>query len=182
MFYVYWIFANIEDDIYKDGYVGITNNLSSRFSKHGKRFGGLYYQIIFTGNMEQAFALEKLLRPKPNIGLNKAIGGLQFGKYSPMTGMKFTDEHKEKLRISNLGKKKPSREWFRHSQETKEKLKIIFKGRKQTQSAKDKVSEALRKRVRKKESYDKMAEKIRESAKLRQNSLKVNGRQIFLNE
>jgi hypothetical protein len=158
MFYVYWLYHWDDDNIYKSGYVGITDNLKDRFYKHRKRFGNFKYKIVFTGSQAQAFALEHHLRPKANIGWNKAIGGLQFGVYSPMTGRKHSPETIEKIRASNLGlKHNVTVPKAKHTEEAKLKISKAVTGRKHTDQAKAKVSEALRKRVRKPETYAKIA-------------------------
>lgn len=160
MFYVYWIYESITDNIYSNGYIGITSRFKQRFYKHRSRFGGYFYQVIFTGSKEQAFALEKLLRPEANIGWNKAIGGLQFGIYSPMTGCKHSLETIEKIRLGNLGKRIgiPSpMKGKSHSIEVKERLRIINLKRKHRPESKLKVSEALKKRIRKQETFDKIS-------------------------
>lgn len=150
MFYVYWIYFWDNENIYSSGYVGITDNLKNRFSKHKKRFGNFKFKIIFTGNKEQAFALEYHLRPNANIGLNKAIGGLQFGIYSPMTGRSHSTETIEKIRQSNLGKKRSEETIINMkaakqniSIETRAKTAASSKGRKHTNETKIKVSKAL---------------------------------------
>ena len=143
-FYVYWLYFWNTENIYNSGYVGITDNLKDRFCKHRKRFGNFKYMIVFTGTQAQAFALEHHLRPKPNIGLNKAIGGLQFGVYSPMTGRNHTPETIEKIRKSNLGKHRTNtRINFKHTDETKALMSQQRKGRKHTPEAKAKVVAAL---------------------------------------
>lgn len=160
MFYVYWLYFWDNSNIYKDGYVGITDNLKDRFYKHKKKFGYFKFKIIFTGSLEQVFALERHLRPLPNIGWNKAIGGLQFGVYSPMTGRKHSSETIEKIRKSNLGKKHNvinPRINFKHTEETKIKLGEMSKGRKHTLEAKAKVTAALTGRVVSEETKAKIA-------------------------
>ena len=161
MFYVYWIFENETDNIYKHGYVGVTNNIKRRiFTEHFDRFEGCHWMVIFTGNMDQAFKLERLLRPVPNIGLNKATGGIQFGTYSPMTGRHHSPETIEKIRSSNMGKRKGCVSPMKgktHSDEVKERLRISSSQRKHRPESKAKVSEALRKTVRKKETGDKIS-------------------------
>lgn len=124
------------------------------------------YKVIFTGTKEQAFALEKLLRPKADIGWNRAMGGLQFGVYSPMTGRKHSPETIAKIKLSNMGKNKgriSPRKGVIVTNETREKIRIASSQRRHRPESKIKVSEALRNRVRKQETFD----KISKSAKAR---------------
>lgn len=162
MFYVYWIYYWEVEDIYSSGYVGITNNIRNRFIRHRKKFGNFKFKIIFTGTLAQVYALELALRPNPNIGLNKARGGLQFGTYGPRLGLTTSDEVKEKLRQSNLGLKRTdeTRERLRQvriniSEETRQRMRDASKGRKLSDASRAKVSEALRGRVRTEESREK---------------------------
>lgn len=165
MFYVYWIYFWETENIYNSGYVGITDNLKDRFYKHRKKFGNFKYKIIFTGNQAQAFALELHLRPRPNIGLNKAIGGLQFGVYSPMTGRKHSAETINKIKIGNIGLKRTDETKAKLkivrtniSEETRDRMRKASTGRKLSEESRAKVSEALRNRVRTEETKKKLSE------------------------
>lgn len=180
MFYVYWIYFWEDQNIYDSGYVGITDDLKDRFYKHRKRFGNFKFMIVFTGNKEQAFALEHHLRPKPNVGLNKAIGGLQFGVYSPMTGRSHSHETIEKIRSSNLGQKRSPETCEklrnrRFSDEFKEKIRVSSSARRHRPESKAKVSEALRNRVRKPETFAKISEAKKKYYENKRNSLILNG-------
>lgn len=150
IFFVYWLYYWDDENIYDSGYVGITKHIKARIFKHRKKFGKFKFKIIFTGSIEQAYALELHLRPRPNIGLNKATGGLQFGTNGPRKGLITSEEVKEKLRIANTGLKR-SKETCEKlklakmniSEETRLKISEAGKGRKHTNEVKAKVSEAL---------------------------------------
>ena len=170
--FVYWLYYWDDEDIYKSGYVGITDDVERRFFKHKKKFGNFKFKIIFTGSLAQAYALEFQLRPFPDIGLNKAAGGLQFGTNGPNKGRKHLPETIEKIRQSNKGQKR--------SQETCEKLKarertdewrknasIAQTGKKHSEEAKAKVSEALKKRIRSAETHEKIRKTVTENWKKR---------------
>jgi len=74
-----------------DGYVGITKNVSLRFSQHGwkrkkcnphlrnalnKYKGTLHFDVLASDlDQEAAELLEVMLRPRPNMGWNVAEGG-----------------------------------------------------------------------------------------------------------
>jgi predicted GIY-YIG superfamily endonuclease len=135
------------------GYIGITNNTKLRFSQHGwKRKNSnkhlsnalaKYKDVIKFSvlakdlDFEAASLMEEMLRPKPNMGWNIAIGGsippspkgkersqeykvniskAKMGDKNPMFGKKvvFSEEHKNNLskaltgKLSTLkGKKRP---------------------------------------------------------------------------
>ena len=118
------------------GYIGITNNTKLRFSQHGwkRKNSNCHLQNAFAKygdavkfsvlakdlDFEAASLIEEMLRPKPNIGWNIAIGGslppspkgkersqeyraniakAKMGDKNPMFGkaLVFTDEHKSRL-------------------------------------------------------------------------------------
>ena len=183
-FYVYWLYYWDSENIYKSGYVGITNDVVNRFYKHRKKYGNFKFKIIFTGSLAQAYALEFLLRPYPNIGMNKAAGGLQFGVNGPMLGRNHTKDAKEKIRLSNLGQKR--------SQETCKKLKARVRtnewrrnasiaqiGKQRSEVVKDKISDALRKRIRTDETNDKIRKSVTEIWRKRK-EFTLNGNQMAL--
>lgn len=83
--YVYWIRSQEHKDILTEGYVGITNTPSKRFSEHkgSKRKVGKAIrkhsietcEVIFEGTEEECIAKEIELRPSDGIGWNTTKGG-----------------------------------------------------------------------------------------------------------
>jgi hypothetical protein len=166
MIKVYWLYENETDDIFNDGYVGITKNTTKRFYQHKVRFGNFKTKIIFYGSLEQCLALELQLRPVPGIGWNRAIGGFEGYRLGhseetikiikekrklqspPCEGRKQPAEEIERRRQSNLGQKRTDEQKLKmsgrkQSPELKEKLKAINTGKKHSAEMRAKVSAAL---------------------------------------
>lgn len=141
---VYWIHKLEELDIYNQGYVGITNDLERRLKEH-KRSGlfvhdDMIVEVFLQGEREYCKEQEILLRPKSNIGINKAPGG---GVPPDVTGIKRNEETRKKQSDNNVGMKdkkhsiesrqkmsnsKKGKPGKPHTEETKQKLSKIRKG------------------------------------------------------
>jgi hypothetical protein len=88
---VYWLHKPNQNDIFKDGYVGVTPNFAKRLREHKHKFKAIWDNLIVekivVSTKEYCYDLEKQLRPLKNIGLNKAIGGYRnntmLGKENP---------------------------------------------------------------------------------------------------
>jgi hypothetical protein len=122
MIKVYWLYENETDNIFTDGYIGITKNTTVRFYQHKAKFGNFKTKVIFYGSLEQCMALELQLRPKPGIGWNRAIGGFEgyrlghseetikvikekrANQVPPTLGKSHSEETKLKIKTSNVGK------------------------------------------------------------------------------
>jgi hypothetical protein len=119
---LYLIGSNIET-----GYIGVTNDLENRFYIHrrSKYNVGDYVRknyllvddmkILCFGTSDYCFYLENKLRPRSNMGLNIAVGGHGgYTSYSLERNKKlseshknrppFTEEHKQHMRESKMGK------------------------------------------------------------------------------
>ena len=91
---VYWIRHKNHNDLFTQGYIGVTSNFKERIRQHFKNSKGGYHtdkilskainkygkdQIIIEsvvlGDSEYCYDLEKKLRPKNFIGWNMCIGG-----------------------------------------------------------------------------------------------------------
>lgn len=142
--------------IYKE-YIGITNNIKTRFRQHiynstsntqnthlahaMKKYSDIEFTILHSNlTLEQALACEAFYRPTASIGWNIKAGGLNGTIMAEESKKKISEKHKnkivkestrEKLRQINLGKKQ--------TQETIEKrsktLSKMFKGKKKTSEA-----------------------------------------------
>lgn len=124
---VYWVFDLTCKKPEIDGYVGITNgDPKRRHSAHVRRGvapRGSSLRILFEGTREECKTWENRLRPRPDLGWNKAIGGIETGG---MLGRNHTEETK-----ATMAKKR--REW--HSN---------HRGWSQSEKAKQTISAALR--------------------------------------
>jgi len=119
--YVYWYHLKSHSNIKTEGYVGVTCDLKTRDACHKKYNSGhgvilrnafkkygesaIKRTIICMTDKENAYYLEKRLRPTMNIGWNIAIGG---GLPPDCTGRKHSEQTKKKISISNKGKTHPT--------------------------------------------------------------------------
>lgn len=91
MYNVYWIHLKSQNDIYLEGYVGITSNFVNRMSSHNRNkyknhfkyainkygWNNLYKEIIHSNlTLIEALKFEELYRPVQNIGWNSQKGGI----------------------------------------------------------------------------------------------------------
>jgi group I intron endonuclease len=151
---VYWIHTKEQNNIYKEGYIGITNSFSQRMANHKsfssksdypiynaiKKYGwnNLIKETLLISNEDYCKLIEFKLRPFKRIGWNLSEGGRSFPN---LKGIKQSKEHIEKRkkalkgRISGfLGKK--------HNNDSKKKCGIIHKGIPKSKEIKMKISQA----------------------------------------
>lgn len=86
---VYWIHLAEHTNILTEGYIGVTNNIKSRFRSHEKRTGNKHFkraikkygwdnlvkEIVLISDKAYCLLIEAKLRSKANTGWNVAIGG-----------------------------------------------------------------------------------------------------------
>jgi predicted GIY-YIG superfamily endonuclease len=164
---IYWIHNDEESDIYTQGYVGITNNLKRRLIEHRRHKDKILHsrntEVVLQGEKEYCKKVEKILRPKKNIGLNIMSGG---GMPPDVTGIKRSDETKLLMSLNNVGFK-----GRKHSEETKKKMRESHKGfgKTHTEETKRKLSEIAKRRKTNPMTGRKHSEKTRQliSEKLR---------------
>jgi hypothetical protein len=97
---VYWLFDGTCRDPTDSGYVGATANYRARLQQHKERRGGAArdlpktYQarVLYEGPIKKCLELERLLRPRANIGWNRMAGGVQV-----RIGRRHSDEVKDKI-------------------------------------------------------------------------------------
>jgi hypothetical protein len=136
-----YIGVHSTDDL-NDGYIGSGVNLKQAIKKYGKENFSLIILCFFDtreeANNEEAFLVdENWVKRKDNYNL--CIGGLG--------GDRFTYKTKEeqditRKKISEANKGKAFNKGFKHTEEWKQKMRIISTGKKHTDEAKKKVSEA----------------------------------------
>lgn len=123
--YVYHI--HLEGQSTSEGYIGVSKNPSSRYEHHRNRSenphlrnainlykSSLIYDIIFQGEEESCYELEKHLRPEKNIGWNINVGGSKPPSPKGTTNC-----------ISNISPDK-RRKNYKHSDLVRTKLKKIL--------------------------------------------------------
>lgn len=138
MEYVYWIHRHQHTDPYVDGYVGISCNPASRFSRHRtstqnphlaralKMYDDIVFDIIHECvTREEAVQLEISYRPTKDIGWNLNIGG-----DDPPRG--HLDDPAVKMKISNSHKNRGTNPYSpnTHSPGAIAKRKAAMAGRK----------------------------------------------------
>lgn len=134
---VYWIRKPEHTNILNEGYIGITTqpNPIQRFKNHKREaFAGsnskihrairkygdlLIFQVLVKGTLDYCQELELKLRPSPGIGYNICIGGQQ----TPL-GWKHSEETKEKMRRYKIENPQV------FSEESKKKRADALRGRK----------------------------------------------------
>jgi hypothetical protein len=82
---VYWLFDDRCFCPWRHGYIGISIQFDARLKRHRDRAGTrksavgvpsiFDHKIIFTGTVDECVALEAAMRPRKNIGWNRAVGG-----------------------------------------------------------------------------------------------------------
>lgn len=127
MFYIYWIKKKEHINIYKEGYIGVSNSPERRLLEHSinesvvgnnirKYKDDVEMVVVFSFNKKKdALLKEKELRPKKKIGWNIAIGG--------QTPPEIKDSIETHKKISQTLKSKGANPYSEktHSKETIEK-------------------------------------------------------------
>lgn len=88
---LYWAKLPEHTDIFTQGYVGVTTNISKRTRGHRHKFKSvkesLIIQPVLIADTKYCYEIEEKLRPTKNIGWNKSVGGyknnVMFGKENP---------------------------------------------------------------------------------------------------
>ena len=129
LYYIYWIKKKEHNNIFSEGYVGISNSPERRLLEHSinksmvgnnirKYRDDIEIVVLYQfNNKEDALSKEKELRPRKKIGWNIAVGG-----QTPPEIKNNTEIHKK---ISNTLKKQGANPYSEktHSKETIEKSK-----------------------------------------------------------
>lgn len=149
---IYWIHSEQEHDIYSQGYVGITNDLTRRIKEHSRKdwFSDRTVDVFLQGQTEYCREIERKLRPNMNIGLNIASGG---GLPPNHTGVQRSELTKKLISENNVGFS-----GRKHSPETIAKMKSAKAGktgRPHTEETKKKLSE-LRKKFLQTQTQEKL--------------------------
>lgn len=147
---VYWIKNKTFNNIFEEGYVGVSLEFEKRIKTHKYRVNNnkhgnfnlienfsndIEVEIVLVGDEEYCFEIEKKLRPFSNIGWNINSGGFkppsQLGKkrlrdygktWSPMLGKKHSEESRKKISEAQKGK-------ARWTEEQKIEMSLSRKGK-----------------------------------------------------
>jgi hypothetical protein len=171
---VYWIRRKDHNDMFSQGYIGITSvRLGARFDQHkcAARKGGTrtisnalrkYDDIIITeilvGTVEYCCMIENKLRPIARIGWNLAVGGEK-----PMLGFNHTEETKLKVSLNNGMRGKPLTE------DHKQKLSVALKGKTVSSEVKQTLSELAKERIKTEEGKAQLERAVKAAALSRLN-------------
>ena len=118
---VYWLKLSEHDDMFTQGYIGVSSDVEFRWRQHLKKkenphlehainkYGehSIIKQIVLIAERDYCLDIEKKLRPEPKIGWNIAIGGgnpptdygvkFQKGHVSWNTGVPVPEETRQKI-------------------------------------------------------------------------------------
>lgn len=151
--YLYWICKNTDNDIFTQGYVGISVNPESRWKSHlykasttnknhklynalSKYKNDYALKILVCGSLDYCYDLEFKLRPTRNIGLNHAIGG----HYTSKGRLTYSYTEDVKLKISEGVKRA-----YRENKDFADKQRACRKGKKASDLTRQRMSEASHK-------------------------------------
>ena len=151
--YVYWIHLPEHTCLLLDGYIGITKNLSNRWSCHRKGHGtsyhlqnsikkygveGLVWDVIYMAPRQACSDFERAARSYPQIGWNIRSGG-----DNSWTAPKQSEETKNKRGLYLTGKDHHS--YGTHQpKETKTKIGKIHKGKTIPQECRNRISKSMK--------------------------------------
>src|SRR5574337_1335359 len=129
--YIYWVHLLEHDDVYHQGYVGISNNPKRRLRQHKtsnqnphlynafkKYENNIIMTLIDEGDVEYCKKREMILRPFDRIGWNVVAGG---GLPPSRLSKEVSVEARKNMSLAQLGKKK--------SKETINKMKSSLIGK-----------------------------------------------------
>jgi hypothetical protein len=136
---LYWLFDDSCICLWRHGYIGVTTRWPHRLIKHraSKQWPEDFKSLVlWRGDRDECLALERQLRPHPNIGWNTTVGGtISSITNKGRIGQKKSEEERAKISLSNSGKVRAnprvnarygntSHLGHRHSEETKEMIRI----------------------------------------------------------
>jgi group I intron endonuclease len=151
---VYWIHSKEHNNPFKEGYVGVSKNVQRRIQEHKskkenpilenvfKKYENILVDILFEGDYQHCFEIEKEYRPVENIGWNINCGG---SKPPDITGIKRSEQTKKLISENNVGFK-----GRKHSEETKKRMSESRRkngGRPHTEETKIKLSQIAKQRL-----------------------------------
>lgn len=187
---VYWIRRPEHTDIFTQGYVGVSSrSLEDRIAEHiktskenGKRvyvvhkairsigIENLTYSTVLVGEEDYCYDVERKLRPTRSIGWNLAEGG---SKPPPKLGFEHSDESKEKISTIWKGKKRSS-ESVQRSAESR-------RGTKMPEHVRQKLLAANIGREQSQESIDKRVAKVTGQQRTDEQKLKMSAARLSKN-
>lgn len=187
---VYWIRKPEHADLFSEGYVGVSSrSLEERIAEHVKVSGenhkkvyaihkairsigidNLVYSVVLIGEESYCYEIEAKLRPTKKIGWNLAEGG---SKPPSKLGFKHSDESKEK--ISKIWKGKT------RTPESVAKSAESRKGTPMPDHVKQKLLEANTGKTQSQETINKRLEKVRGQRRTEEQKLRMSESRLSKN-
>ena len=149
---VYWIHHPDHTDMFSQGYIGVSNDISRRWESHKNRtqnghlknaiksygWDNLVKKVILIADRWYCLMIETRLRPTNNIGWNHAFGGgcppdatgnkHRLGMSPPNKGVPLSDEVKARISAKKMGSS-PWNKGIPTSEETKKKQSLAKIGK-----------------------------------------------------
>lgn len=149
---VYWIHHPDHTDMFSQGYIGVSNDISRRWEAHKNRtqkgrlknaiksygWDNLVKKVILIADRWYCLMIETRLRPTNNIGWNHAFGGgcppdatgnkHRLGMSPPNKGVPWSDEVKARISAKKMGSI-PWNKGIPTSEETKKKQSLAKIGK-----------------------------------------------------
>ena len=149
---VYWIHHPDHTDMFSQGYIGVSNDISRRWESHKNRtqngrlknaiksygWDNLVKKVILIADRWYCLMIETRLRPTNNIGWNHAFGGgcppdatgnkHRLGMSPPNKGVPWSDEVKARISAKKMGSI-PWNKGIPTSEETKKKQSLAKLGK-----------------------------------------------------
>ena len=149
---VYWIHHPDHTDMFSQGYIGVSNDISRRWESHKNRtqnghlknaiksygWDNLVKKVILIADRWYCLMIETRLRPTNNIGWNHAFGGgcppdatgnkHRLGMSPPNKGVPWSDEVKARISAKKMGSI-PWNKGIPTSEETKKKQSLAKIGK-----------------------------------------------------
>jgi len=136
---VYWIHLEEHTDMFRQGYIGVSNNTKRRFRSHEVRSGNnhlknaivkygwdnLIKEVILVADKAYCLMIEAKLRAENQIGWNLIKGGGMPPNIPWNKGRKMPKEELESLRANGFGFKKGHKTWnsgIKYTDEMKSKI------------------------------------------------------------
>lgn len=145
---VYWIRRTEHTDIFTEGYVGVTSrNLEERIADHVKVAGETHKRVYAVHKAIRSIGIDSLVYSAVVIAEEDYCYEVEF-KLRPTKGIGWN--------IAEGGNKPPSKLGFKHSEESKEKISKVWKGKKRSSESVARSVESRRGFKHKEESLEKM--------------------------
>lgn len=145
---VYWLHDQTCTNPMEHGYIGVTSRQRRRIIVHrySRRFPEFELTVLFRGSRLACLDAEKIFRPRPYIGWNKAPGGGHESGH--LRGIPKSEEQKAKMRAAALARYADPKERERTSRSVKEALEGVDRSGANNSNFGKVTSEATKEKMR----------------------------------